>query len=214
MTHTHGTVMSSNRDITMIETITALLIFLFPLAYSPGPGNMLFAANGAVFGFRATLPASAGYHVATWIVTLGLGLGLMSLLEAWPMLFPALKALGAVYVLWLAVKLWRAGSTKTTQAARPASFVDGVMLLLLNPKAYVIIALMFSQFLSPTDPQVLAAVLLITTVFTLNNLVAFSTWALIGDTLARAFRDDQRAVWLNRGFAAVLAGVAVWMLLA
>lgn len=198
----------------MIETIAALLIFLFPLAYSPGPGNMLFAANGAVFGFRATLPASAGYHIATWAVTLGLGLGLMGLLEAWPMLFPVLKTGGAVYVLWLAVKLWRAGSTKTTQAARPASFVDGVMLLLLNPKAYVIIALMFSQFLSPTDSHVLAAVLLITTVFTLNNLVAFSTWTLIGDRLARAFRDDRNAVWLNRGFAAVLAGVAVWMPLA
>ena len=34
-----------------------------------------------------------------------------------------------------------------------------------------------------------------------------------GDRLARPFRDDQSAVWLNRGFAAVLAGVAVWMLL-
>ena len=130
------------------------------------------------------------------------------------MLFPALKAGGAVYVLWLAVKLWRAGSTKTPQEARPASFVDGVMLLLLNPKAYVIIALMFSQFLSPAEPHVLAAVLLITTVFTLNNLLAFSTWTLIGDRLARAFRDDRSAVRLNRGFAAVLAGVAVWMLLA
>ncbi len=197
----------------MTEPVLALLIFLFPLAYSPGPGNMLFAANGAVFGFRATLPASAGYHLATWAVTLGLGLGLMGLLEAWPMLFPALKAGGAVYVLRLAVKLWRAGSAKTTQEARPASFVDGVMLLLLNPKAYIIIALMFAQFLSPAETDVLAAVLLITTVFTLNNLVAFSTWTLIGDRLARAFRDDQSAVWLNRGFAAVLPGVAVWMLL-
>ena len=198
----------------MTETIVALLIFLFPLAYSPGPGNMLFAANGAVFGFRATLPATAGYHIATWAVTLGLGLGLMGLLEGWPMLFPALKAGGAVYVLWLAVKLWRAGSTKTPQEARPASFVDGVMLLLLNPKAYVIIALMFSQFLSPAEPHVLAAVLLITTVFTLNNLLAFSTWTLIGDRLARAFCDDRSAIVLNRGFAAVLAEVAVWMLLA
>lgn len=197
----------------MTEPVLALLIFLFPLAYSPGPGNVLFAANGAVFGFRATLPASAGYHLATWAVTLGLGLGLMGLREAWPMLFPALKAGGAVYVLWLAVKLWRAGSAKTTQEARPASFVDGVMLLLLNPKAHVIIALMFAQFLPPAETDVLAAVLLITTVFTLNNLVAFSTWTLIGDRLARAFRDDQSAVWLNRGFAAVLAGVAVWMLL-
>jgi len=33
----------------------ALLVFLFPLAYSPGPGNIFFATNGARFGFRSTL---------------------------------------------------------------------------------------------------------------------------------------------------------------
>lgn len=197
----------------MTETILALLIFLFPLAYSPGPGNMLFAANGALFGFRATLPASAGYHLATWLMTLGIGLGLTGLFETWPLLFPVLKTAGAIYVLWLALKLSRAGATTTTQTARPASFTDGAVLLLLNPKAYVIIALMFSQFLSPTEPHVLAAIMVITTVFTLNNLLAFSTWTLIGDRLARAFREDRSAIWLNRGFAAVLAGVAIWILL-
>ncbi|MCI5112073.1 MAG: LysE family translocator [Marivita sp.] len=198
----------------MTDTLLALLIFLVPLAYSPGPGNMLFAANGVRFGFRATLSASIGYHLATWIVTMGLGLGLLGVLETWPMLLPVLKSAGAVYVLWLALKHWRAGPSTSARTPRPASFIDGVMLLLLNPKAYVIIALMFSQFLSPTEPRVLTAVLLITTVFTLNNLVAFSTWTLIGDRLARAFRNDTSAVRLNRGFAALLVGVAAWMLLA
>ena len=52
-----------------------LLIFLFPLAYSPGPGNLFFAANGARFGFWATVPANIGYHIATWFVTLAVGGG-------------------------------------------------------------------------------------------------------------------------------------------
>ena len=59
----------------MIETILALVVFLFPLAYSPGPGNMFFAAIGARFGTRASFEASAGYHVATWIVTFAVGYG-------------------------------------------------------------------------------------------------------------------------------------------
>ncbi|MCR9158957.1 MAG: LysE family translocator [Rhodobacteraceae bacterium] len=198
----------------MTETILALLIFLFPLAYSPGPGNMLFAANGALFGFRATLPASAGYHLATWLMTLGIGLGLTGLFETWPLLFAILKTTGAAYVLWLAIKLWRARATNTVHSARPVTFRDGAMLLLLNPKAYVIITLIFSQFLSSTETHVLGAVLLITTVFTLNNLLAFSTWTLIGDRLAGAFRQERYAAWLNRGFATVLAGVAMWMLMA
>ena len=48
--------------------IVALLIFLFPLAFSPGPGNMFFAVSGAKFGFKKTLSANFGYHLATIIV--------------------------------------------------------------------------------------------------------------------------------------------------
>ena len=59
----------------MIEITIALIIFLFPLAYSPGPGNMFFAANGARFGFAATVPSNIGYHIATWLVTVVIGLG-------------------------------------------------------------------------------------------------------------------------------------------
>ncbi len=196
----------------MFETTAALIAFLFPLAYSPGPGNMFFAANGARFGFGATIPANAGYHFATWIVTAAIGLGFASTVESFPRLFAAVKLAGTLYVLWLAWKLFRAGALDSAPEAQPARFSDGVVLLLLNPKGYVIIALMFTQFLTDTDMGHLAAVLLITTVFTLNNLVAFSLWALIGDRIAVVFRTPQRARKLNMVFGAILALVALWML--
>ena len=66
----------------MIETTPSLIVFLIPLAYSPGPGNLFFAAAGARFGLGATLPALAGYHVATWVVTLAAGLGLAAAVGA------------------------------------------------------------------------------------------------------------------------------------
>ena len=196
----------------MLEITLALIVFLFPLAYSPGPGNMVFAANGARFGLRATLPANAGYHIATWVVTAGIGLGFVAALDMAPRLFAVLKIAGALYVLWLAFGLIRAGTLTSAPAPRPASFADGAVLLILNPKAYVIIALMFTQFLGPADP--LAVILLITTVFTLNNLLAFLTWTVVGDRLARRFRSPASARILNLTFGAILAGVAIWMLLA
>ncbi|MDV7272225.1 LysE family translocator [Thioclava sp. A2] len=187
-----------------------LLAFLFPLAYSPGPGNMFFAANGARFGLRATLPASLGYHIGTWVVTAGLGFGALSALTQTPRLFLALKLAGTVYVLWLARRLFNAGGTDGTAAqAKAPRVTDGAMLLILNPKAYVIIALMFSQFLSGAGtPEVLR----ITTIFTLNNLIAFTVWTLLGDRLALHFRDEVHARALNRGFGVILAIVALWML--
>jgi threonine/homoserine/homoserine lactone efflux protein len=198
----------------MIQTLTALVLFLFPLAYSPGPGNLFFAANGARFGFRATLWATAGYHLATWLLTAVIGLGLLGALEAAPRVFHILQLAGACYVLWIAWGMLKAGALNSGAQARPASFRDGVILLLLNPKAYVIIALMFTQFLAPGVGNHVLLVLTITTVFTLNNFIAFSLWTLAGDRLAAVFTQDRSARALNLMFGTVLAMVAVWMALA
>lgn len=197
----------------MLELTLALIVFLFPLAYSPGPGNMFFAATGARFGFAATVPANAGYHVATWLVTALMGFGFAAVAQSAPGLFIAIKWAGSAYVLFLAWKLFGAGASDRQADAKPAGFASGALLLVLNPKAYVIIALMFSQFLTGTGLSSTVAILWLSTVFTLNNLIAFFVWITVGDTLARRFRDPAHAHHLNRLFGAILGLVAVWMML-
>lgn len=197
----------------MADLVPALILFLVPLAYSPGPGNLTFAAAGARFGVVATLPASAGYHLATWAVTFLVGLGILGSLQAAPGLARAVQIAGAAYVLWLATRVLRTGPLGPGTTARPLCVRDGALLLLLNPKAYVIIALMFSQF-GPRAADLPGATALITTVFTLNNLVAFLVWSAAGDLLGRWFRSPRAAHRLNLGFGAMLAGVAVWLLVA
>jgi len=189
--------------------IAALLAFLFPLAFSPGPGNMFFAASGARFGLRATLGATTGYHIVTFGVTFLIGLGFSSALAAAPQAFDAIRIAGSLYVLWLAWKLGTAGRAGH-QEAKAASFWDGAVLLILNPKAYVIIALMFSQFLGATSSVIQVAV--ISVIFTLNNLVAFTLWTTLGDWLGKTFRSEERARYLNATFGVILATVGVWML--
>lgn len=197
----------------MIDTITALVIFLLPLAYSPGPGNLFFAAIGARGGLAASVPASAGYHVATWVVTFAMGYGLARVLTDFPAVFDAMQVAGAIYMFWLAWVFLRAGASDGTMPARTASFVDGVVLLVLNPKAYVIITLMFTQFLSADGVDFVTQLLVITTVFTLNNLIAFIFWTLIGDGLARIFRTEREARLMNVAFGVMLIAVAVWMMM-
>ncbi len=197
----------------MMQIAVALVVFLFPLAYSPGPGNMFFAATSARFGFKATISANVGYHFATWFVTAALGFGFIAALEQFPHLFNVLKIAGSFYVFWIAWKMFRAGALDGNEAAKTATFADGVVLLVLNPKAYVIIALMFTQFLDQSAMGTLPAVMLITTVFTLNNMVAFCVWALIGDRIASLFRTPERAQRLNMMFGGILGAVAVWMIL-
>ena len=197
----------------MLELTIKLIIFLFPLAYSPGPGNMFFAANGARFGFGSTLMANLGYHLATWIVTVVIGLGFGSLLQFIPYFFEVIRFAGASYVFYLSWMLFRAGVLDCDVDAKPSGFWDGVIILVLNPKAYLIIAVLSSQFLSGEHANYSWLVLFVATVFTLNNFVAFSIWVLVGVRLLRIFRTDYSASVINRFFAIVLAVVALWMLL-
>jgi len=190
----------------MFETYAALILFLFPLAYSPGPGNMFFAANGARFGFWAVLPANLGYHLATFVVTLLIGMGFVRGAAQFPAMFTGLKGAGAAYVAWLGWRIARAGVVSGEHVARVAGFRDGFVLLLLNPKGYVIMLLMFSQFSQ-------ANVWAVSGLFTLNNMVAFVIWTLIGDRLARRFRQPQAAARLNKALGGMLVAVGLWMFL-
>ena len=188
--------------------ILALILFLFPLAFSPGPGNIFFAASGARFGWRSTLAPNLGYHAATFIVTLGIGLGFASVMTQYPEIFDVIRWLGAGYVLVLAGRFFCADGPGHAPEPKPAGLIDGAALLVLNPKAYVIIALMFSQFNGDAQDTLLIAI-----VFTLNNCVAFLVWTFLGDTLAARFRSARSGRILNVGFGVLLAGVAVWMAL-
>lgn len=188
-----------------------LVIFLFPLAYSPGPGNMFFAASGAKFGVLKTLPCSFGYHLATWFVTFVIGSGFYGTMKKYPNLLIFIGALGSFYVFYLAWQFIKSGEETGELHAQKIGIVSGALLLILNPKAYVIILVMFSQFLS--EQQRLFDIIWITTVFTLNNFIAFFVWSYIGDRLLSNFRHKNHAKKLNLGFALVLFAVGIWLLI-
>lgn len=194
----------------MFDQTLPLVLFLLPLAYSPGPGNSFFAALAARDGLRGTMHASFGYHAATAFVTFAVGLGLGQVMLKLGTTAEVLRYAGAIWVLWIAWRIAQAGPSDRGADTRAAGMLDGAVLLVLNPKAWVIIALMFAQFL----PQggTVTAVAWITLVFTLNNLVAFTLWSVAGDALGRIFAHPAQAIWLNRVFALTLASVSVWMI--
>jgi threonine/homoserine/homoserine lactone efflux protein len=194
---------------TIIEILT-LLIFLFPLAFSPGPGNMFFAANGARFGIVKTLSANFGYHLATIIVACLIGLGFNLFFSFIKNYYQYIQILGSLYVIYLAYKFFKADAYNQADKEINCTFVDGVVLLLFNPKAYVIISLMFTMFLN--NDQNILKVILISTIFTFNNFISFTLWTLFGDLIGAKFRNEKYSKILNNIFSLMLFLVALWML--
>jgi len=190
--------------------ILALLVFLFPLAFSPGPGNMFFAANGARFGFLNTLTANFGYHLATIIVTVLIGFGFSLFFSFIKNQYHYIQILGSLYVIYLAYKFFKAGTYNETSKSLKCTFTDGVLLMIFNPKAYVIISLMFAMFLDNT--QDMFKIVLISIIFTFNNCISFTLWTLFGDLIGTKFRNEKYSRILNNTFSLALFLVGIWML--
>jgi threonine/homoserine/homoserine lactone efflux protein len=114
----------------------ALIIFLFPLAYSPGPGNAFFASVGASKGMLGAMPSLLGYHVATFIVTMLIGLGLEVTVLADPRLTLVLSLVGGAYVIWIGFQFLRAARAEPVVEARQGQaqgkvgFSDGAIVAL------------------------------------------------------------------------------------
>ena len=190
--------------------IITLLIFLFPLAFSPGPGNLFFAANGARFGFSKTLLANLGYHLATIIVTLMLGFGFNLFFSFIENQYIYIKTIGSLYVIYLAYKFFITTTDFHKEINSSCTFFDGVMILVFNPKAYVIISLMFTIFLN--NQQDFFKVLIISFIFTFNNFISFTLWTLFGDVIGAKFRNQKYNKIFNYIFACLLFCVGIWML--
>lgn len=196
--------------------VAPLILFLIPLAFSPGPGNLFFSALAARFGAKATLPALVGYHLATLSVTVLVGLGFQLGTGDNEGVTKLLASVGALYVLYLAWKLATSEISTAPKVGQVASVADGFLLLVFNPKAYVIIALLFTQFppskLIP-DSALLASIV-IAAAFTIHNLIAFIVWIIASDRIGSSFRSPQNMQRMNWVFGGVLGIVAVWLFVA
>lgn len=183
-----------------------LLFFLAALALlaAPGPTNTLLATSGATGGMRASLP-SIGAALAAYLVAIAAyRLALAPLFAAHPVAGATLKVLVALYVVWLAIRIWRSA---TRVGNSPPGMRDVFVATLLNPKG-LIAALTILPADGPAMPWYLA-------VFAAIVVVAGFGWALLGRVLANAAGEGYRtfvpraASVLLVGFAGLLAASAL-----
>src|SRR5262245_59970631 len=106
------------------------------LLATPGPTNTLLATSGASAGLRRSIhllvAELCGYLLAITLLRLVLG----PLIMANPVLGTGIRLAAAIYLVYLAVVLWRHSSVKVYDSC-PVSFSRVFVTTLLNPKAIV-----------------------------------------------------------------------------
>ncbi len=128
------------------------VVAVFLLIITPGPGVLSTAGVGAGFGFKAGLPYVLGLFLGTNIVAIGVISGLAAIMLSVPAIRWFLMGASLLYLIYLAARIAFAGSKIAFVAATVAPGVmAGVMLQVINPKAYVVNTSLFTGF--PFAPQ-------------------------------------------------------------
>jgi threonine/homoserine/homoserine lactone efflux protein len=156
-------------------SIATLLGALAIGSISPGP-SFVFVARTSVAGSRIEgLAAAIGMGIGGVIFAILVMLGLHALLASVGWLYFALKAAGALYLIYLAVGLWKGAGkpfVETDQVApipgsARSSFLRALLTQLSNPKALVVYGSIFAALLPPDLPRS-ASVILPFLVFTVE----------------------------------------------
>ena len=143
-------------------------------AMSPGP-SFIVVARAAVAGSRGQgVLAALGMGFGGSLFAVAALLGLQFILLAVPAIYRALQLIGALYLIFLAYKLWRAASDPLDLAVGAAArgsalqaFVLGLATQLSNPKTAIVYASVFSAVL-PQDTSWLLTALLVPTIFAIE----------------------------------------------
>ena len=184
--------------------LAALLLLI-----TPGPGVMSLAGVGAAFSARPGLAYMSGLCLGTNLVAGMVVAGYAALLLATPYIRTALMALSFGYLFWLALKIAFAGRKLAfIQADRPPGLVGGVMLQIINPKAYVVNTALFTGF-AFANSSLLAETAWKFLILNAIWIVIHLLWLYAGITLNRFNLSERAQFAINSGMALAMVGVVI-----
>jgi len=198
------------------------LVAVFLLNVTPGPDTAYIVGRSVAQGRSAGLVSALGISGGCCVHSLACAFGLTALLAASATAFTVVKFVGAIYLVYLGVKLIftkAAGGPSKAEAAPAAAaaprplrqlFVQGFCTNVLNPKVVLFFVSFFPQFVVPASPHKALAFLALGAVFVLMSTVWNSFVAWIAGSVSRRFSGKPGVKkWLDRTVGSAFVGLGV-----
>ena len=185
------------------SVLLSLAVFTFANSITPGPNNVMLTASGSMFGYRRSLPHMLGITVGVALMLLLVGVGLGAVFESVPVLYTALKYTGAVYLLYLAWRIARAGDIESGKTrGKPFTFLEAAAFQWVNPKAWIMAVGIVAAYM-PQD-NFYSNLWLGALVVSLINFPSISVWTLFGSTVRRLLHRPESVQRFNMVMALLL----------
>ena len=201
--------------------LTTLVLFLpacFALNMAPGPNNLLSVSNATRYGYRTACLAGIGRLLAFAGMIALASAGLAVVLQTSELLFYAIKIVGAAYLFYLALQLWRAdpqaqSESVTAKVGTWALARQEFLVAAGNPKAILIFTAFLPQFVVPAEP-ITPQFTLLGAMFLMLEWIAISAYAYMGLHMRRWFAKPSGKRLFNRCCAGLLSAAASVLLMA
>ncbi|MDN2568024.1 LysE family transporter [Aquibium sp. A9E412] len=183
------------------------------LSLTPGPNGLLSLTHGACYGFRPTVCTVSGGALGFLLLIAASLAGMGALLAASEQAFTVAKWLGAGYLVYLGIRVWRAPAPEIAAAGRAPGgggvrglrlFNQGFLVAVSNPKGLIFFAAFLPQFIVPE-----ASFLLQLAVFGGTFVVVEVTYELLLAGLAQRIAPwlARYGRWFNRAAGATFVGI-------
>jgi len=174
---------------------------------------------GISVGFRKTLWMMWGELLGVAVVAISAVLGVAKIMLDYPGVFIILKTLGAAYLLYIAINMWRAKGKLTLDSkdsvvkiSKQGLFQQGFFTAVSNPKGWAFTISLLPPFINTQQalaPQLSVLVMIIL----LSEFICMSLYATGGKALARYLTKSNKVSLLNKISACLMLSVAFWLLL-
>lgn len=196
-----------------IETWLAFSAASALMLIIPGPTVLLVVSYALGQGWRTALPMAVGVALGDFTAMTLSMLGVGALLLASASIFTVLKWVGAAYLIWLGVKLFRAGGTldakpRTERVSSARMLAHAWLITALNPKSITFFVAFLPQFISPSRDFLTQMMIFETTFLVLAFANAFG-YALIASRARKLVASPRAIRWFNRTGGTLLIGAGV-----
>ena len=188
-----------------LSFIIAIVVFLL----IPGPGNLALITStskgGIKGGLGATFGVIAGDQALLWAAVAGVS----AVMAAYPTAFHLVQWAGAVYLIWLGVKMLmvKPGDAPILQIKTGHYFRQAVLITLLNPKAIVFYMAFFPLFVDPKTHQGLTTFGVMAATIAILTFLYGLTSVLLTTFFAKRVRANPKiSGFLNKAAGVFLIG--------
>lgn len=195
------------------QSLAAWTVMSIGLVLLPGPDTMLVAGHAARRGLKAGMAAIGGIQLGGLFYIALCGFGFLSVLNAVPGLFMAVKIAGAIYLAWLGFYMLR-GAIKPAPALETpkvrlggSPFAQGFISTVLNPKVAVFFLAALPQFVGTGPNAPWQGMALIAIVYGLGFVWCVAL-ALLATTAGRKVGQSNAMRWFEGAMGVGFFGLA------